>query len=397
LIRSVLRGVCAQKLQNLLALVTMSVGAFAMAATLLVGVGAIENLWRDMDALMGSQVIVAPEPAYDLMKKRASEAFTSEDLAYLQRSLPDAKYVMPFLTTRTKVSSKTKTLYLSCDGITPDVEDEPLYHPLEGSLLSKETYDGQRYECLLTRSAAAILGIDLAEGNIVRLNAARFRVVGITNDPPDSGPGFETRLITSYSAMKELFGAPFGVGLIVVGWRTPQDMETVTQTLVQALDACRGPGTYDLSCSQFRILRGKQLVRRVVLFGTILAFFCVVVSAVGIFNVMLSSVVRRTYEFAVRITMGASRNELGFIVLLEGGAIGLAGGLLGVLAAWLTSPLICRLVNSLISTSHDLAPLPNTAAFAIPLVTCCLAALVAGFLPALRVSRIDILSQLRER
>ncbi len=67
---------------------------------------------------------------------------------------------------------------------------------------------------------------------------------------------------------------------------------------------------------------------------TSVAGVALLVSALGIANTMLMSVLERTREIGIMKAVGADNKQLQFIFLVEGAVIGLFGGIIGVLLAW---------------------------------------------------------------
>ncbi len=70
---------------------------------------------------------------------------------------------------------------------------------------------------------------------------------------------------------------------------------------------------------------------------TVVAGVALLVAALGIANTMLMSVLERTREVGVMKAVGAADRHIRRIFLLEGGLIGVVGGILGMLLAWATS------------------------------------------------------------
>lgn len=70
---------------------------------------------------------------------------------------------------------------------------------------------------------------------------------------------------------------------------------------------------------------------------TCVAGVALLVSAVGIANTMLMSVLERTREIGIMKAIGADNRHLLFIFLIEGALIGLLGSLIGLLLAWAAS------------------------------------------------------------
>jgi putative ABC transport system permease protein len=67
------------------------------------------------------------------------------------------------------------------------------------------------------------------------------------------------------------------------------------------------------------------------------AAIALIVAAIGITNTMLMTVLERTHEIGVMKAVGARDIHIQLIFLVEGALIGVIGGLLGLLAAWLLS------------------------------------------------------------
>jgi len=125
------------------------------------------------------------------------------------------------------------------------------------------------------------------------------------------------------------------------------------------------------------------------------------VAALGITNTLATSVVERTREIGILKAVGATRRQVLLLFLAEGTAVGLAGGAVGLAAAWgLSFPgdgLVSRLVREQ-SQGHINATtvfdfptwLPaTTILFATGVTT------VAAFFPARRAARLEPVRALR--
>jgi ABC-type antimicrobial peptide transport system permease subunit len=110
-------------------------------------------------------------------------------------------------------------------------------------------------------------------------------------------------------------------------------------------------------------------------------------AAVGLYGVMAYMVVRRTREIGIRMALGADRREVLRLVMKEVVALAAAGIGIAVLA----SLAMGRLIQSqLLDVSARDPWVMAAATLALAMV-----ALLAGFLPALRATRVDPLTALR--
>lgn len=127
--------------------------------------------------------------------------------------------------------------------------------------------------------------------------------------------------------------------------------------------------------------------RFMVLLVGIFALLGLILASLGIYGVVAYSVTRRTQEIGIRMALGASRGRVQSAVLartLRLAAVGLAAGLTGSLAA-------AHAIVSLLYGTAPTDPLTYVAIMAL-LVS---VALLAGYVPARRASRIDPMIALR--
>ncbi len=111
------------------------------------------------------------------------------------------------------------------------------------------------------------------------------------------------------------------------------------------------------------------------------AFVAITVAVIGVYGVMSFSVARRTKEIGIRVALGASPIQVVWSVLGEAITVAVAGGTIGLLAAWLGTRTLERLVYQV--NVHD----PSV--FALAVLTLSTAAVAAAYLPARRAGRSD--------
>jgi ABC-type antimicrobial peptide transport system permease subunit len=112
-----------------------------------------------------------------------------------------------------------------------------------------------------------------------------------------------------------------------------------------------------------------------------------VIAWVGLYGTVSYNVARRTGEIGIRMALGAQRSGVVRLVLREVlllAAVGLAIGLATALAA-------SKFVASFLYGMKPNDPL----AFALAVMTLLVAALLAGYVPARKASRIDPMTALR--
>jgi predicted permease len=120
---------------------------------------------------------------------------------------------------------------------------------------------------------------------------------------------------------------------------------------------------------------------------TIFALLALVIACVGLYGTVAFSVERRTAEIGIRTALGAQRPRILWLVLRDVFLLGLAGLAVGMPAVVVGS----RYVESFLFGIEPNDPLVT----AIAVVVLLAAALIAGYVPARRASRIDPMVALR--
>jgi predicted permease len=128
----------------------------------------------------------------------------------------------------------------------------------------------------------------------------------------------------------------------------------------------------------------ERLVATLSLFFGVLALL---LASIGLYGVMSYNVARRTHEMGIRLALGAQRGNVVRMVMREILLVVIIGITIGLGAALATTRFISSLLFSL--TPND--PLTIVAAAFLML----LVAVVAGYLPARRASRVDPMVSLR--
>jgi predicted permease len=121
--------------------------------------------------------------------------------------------------------------------------------------------------------------------------------------------------------------------------------------------------------------------------STVFGWLALVLASVGLYGVRSYSVSRRTSEIGIRIALGATRGQIIKLVMRETAGLTAAGVVIGLAAGLALSQLVRSMLFGL--APHDPATFAGAALVLI------VVAAVAGYLPALRASRVDPMAALR--
>jgi predicted permease len=122
-------------------------------------------------------------------------------------------------------------------------------------------------------------------------------------------------------------------------------------------------------------------------FGAFFGALALLVAALGMFGVLAFQVARRTNELGVRMALGASRRAMMGLILRDVVVMVVAGVSIGAGVALLLTGLAAKILFGLTPTDPSV--------FAVAASVLAVAAVLAGWLPAVRASRVDPLVALR--
>lgn len=180
--------------------------------------------------------------------------------------------------------------------------------------------------------------------------------------------------------------------------------ETVEVTVKNLTDVA--PITEEISKMNYGVTSIQSMIKGVKsAFAIVQAVLAVVgaiiifVASIGVINTMTMSIYERTRSIGIMKALGASRKDIRWLFIVESGAIGFIGGLLGVIFSYLNTEIIKLGINAYL-VSKRIKDIPQifstplwltlgTIGFAI------LISIVAGLHPANKASKLDPVESLR--
>ncbi len=173
--------------------------------------------------------------------------------------------------------------------------------------------------------------------------------------------------------------------VVVRSSRGADNLATDLAAAVRGVDA--GIPIYDVKTMEQRV--NESLIGRkfVVMLLTMFAGLALLLAALGLYGVISYSVRQRTRELGVRMALGAQRNQVLQLVILQGARLALLGVVIGVAFAFALG----RIFSSLLFRVTVLNGLPWLIATALLVVT----VLLASYLPARRAASIEPVRALR--
>jgi predicted permease len=212
-----------------------------------------------------------------------------------------------------------------------------------------------------------------------------IEIVGVIGDIKSSDPR-ENALPTVYRPILQIAEQEaYSLNVQVRTQADPAAMATtVRQTINQIDDKLPVYSVTTLEAQFKRAVQQDQLIAQLVSFFGALALL---LASIGLYGLMAHGVTRRTNEIGIRMALGARGANIAWLVLRETLLLVVAGLLIGVPAALFGA----RLVSSQLFGLGSVDPITLTASAVVLMI----AALIAGYLPARRATKVDPLVALR--
>lgn len=206
------------------------------------------------------------------------------------------------------------------------------------------------------KNRVAVLGAELAYtltngnsseivGQSVSINSRKFEVIGVYKRVGDAGSqgSFDDSAFISYTVgEKYLLGARANPTIIVQakGLDTVQAAIEDITIILNETHRIGGASQFRIFDAGSRLAAAQETARTMSLLLLAVAVVVLIVSGIGIMNVMFVTVKERTKEIGTLKAIGAKRKEILSQFLIEAVIISLVGGVIGVIIGFATVPIL---------------------------------------------------------
>ena len=247
--------------------------------------------------------------------------------------------------------------------------------------------------CLITTQLAdRIFGQENPIGRPMRMGELTFTVIGVFRERVETfglSDIQENSIIIPFTLMKYYTGMEL-VRLLDVQAARAEDVPSVQRQLSQLLRS-RHPAEAEYKVQTLTAVLGaaRSISLALTILLIVIAFIALLISGIGIMNIMLVTVQERTREIGIRKAIGAARREIMYQFLFESIVISGGGAVIGILIG-IAIPVAAQffLPGNL---RVPVSPLSVIVAF----VVSCSTGLFFGYLPANQAASLEPVESLR--
>jgi putative ABC transport system permease protein len=259
---------------------------------------------------------------------------------------------------------------------------------------------------MMTHSKVCLLTQELADrmfpnqnpvGQDIRVGDLHFTVIGV----------FRERISTfgETEISRESVLVPFGLinyytgtdylATLYVQADSPENVAGVTRQVAALLKSRHRPGAeYQVENLVSLLESARKISQALTVLLVVIALIALLISGVGIMNIMLVTVTERTREIGIRKAVGAPRDAILYQFLMEAFLISGTGAVVGILIA-VAIPVSINLVLRVIPEAVGIRVPVSWVSVVLAFVVSCSTGLLFGYLPANRAAKLHPTESLR--
>ena len=382
----------ANKLRAVLTSLGVIIGSASIVLVVTVALTSKKFVLQQIEAtgsnLVWVEMIRTPDKAQPL-----SHELTLGDMEAIRASIPEVVQVAGVREFNTSVIAQGIQRPVNLIGVTQGFQEIRRLLILRGRYFDATDMEKRDKVCLITKQLAAkLFGQENPIGRSVRMAELTFTVIGVFVERAETfglSDIQQESVIIPFGLMKYYTGVDVARVLDAQA-ANAEDVESVKRQVSQILKS-RHPADAEYNVQTLTVI--LDAARKISLALTIMlivsAFIALLISGIGIMNIMLVTVKERTREIGIRKAIGAARREIMYQFLIEAFLISGGGAVLGILIG-LAIPVA---VQSFLP--GNLRVPVSSASVVLAFVVSCSTGLFFGYLPANQAAKLQPIESLR--
>src|SRR5436853_6392935 len=384
---------CSNKIKFLLTSLGMMIGTASLILVVTIGMTGKQYVLNQIQAIGANMIYAEYSGGADRLPPTPPAPLTIDDLHMVREQVTGIVHASPVvpLDDRVRVwGGKERDVRVL--GVYPEYRLVRNLVIISGRYFDEEDAQARNKVGVITNKLAEELygSTDAAIGQVLKLSSLPFTVIGTFREGVETFGQSEVQnntMIIPYTVSRYFTNTPT-VRLMYFSVADPSMVVSATEQIKRVLQSRHRPeSVYNVqNLTQLLVVAGKTANALTVVLLAI-ALVVLLVSGIGIMNIMLATVSARIREIGIRKAIGATRREIKFQFLSEAILISLFGGVIGIIIG-LALPFSVRFF-----TAYRL-PISGWSAI-IALLVSSTVGILFGTMPASRAARIGPLETLR--
>ena len=381
------------KLQFTLTSLAMAVGTASVILVVTIGLTGKQYILRQIQSI-GANMIYADYQGGSQRIDSTPDPMTVDDVNAIREQVPSIVAASPTIALNDRISigggKQSDILVL---GVAPEYRRVRNLVVLAGRFFDEQDSSGRNKVGVITEKLAdKLFGTPFASvGQIIKLSSGLpFVVIGVFKESVDTFGQSEIQEDTMLIpfTVSRFFMPDNSVYEIYFSAASPQDVGPATAAIKRVLQSRHRPeSVYSVQNLTQLLTVAARIADALTIILMLVAFVTLLVSGIGIMNIMLATVTSRIREIGIRKAIGATNREIRFQFLAEAILISLTGGIAGIITG-------LALPYSLRFFTDYRVPISGLSAISAIFVSS-IVGIIFGTVPAGRASQLDPVESLR--
>ncbi len=384
-------GLRANKVRAFLTMLGMVIGSASLVLVVTVALSGKQYILDQIEGV-GSNISYAKLQREGPTQPIADE-ITMADLEAVRAGIPSVVETAGTRGFSTTVVSGGLERPVELVGVTEGFQRVRKLALLRGRLLDVDDFSGRSKVCIITEDLAKLMfPAEDATGKDIRFGELVFTVVGVFKERVSTFGQSEIKkesALVPFPVMR-YFGEVNYIRTLYAQSARAEQVPIVTEQMKQILQSRHRAGAvYQVENLTSLLQAAANISLALTIILLIVALIALLISGIGIMNIMLVTVTQRTREIGIRKAIGAPRQEILLQFLMEAFFISSVGAIGGILIA-IAIPFFVRpfLPESL------RVPI-SWVSVAVAFLVTCFAGVLFGYLPANRAAQLQPTESLR--
>ena len=383
----------ANKVRFALTAVGMVIGTASLILVVTIGLTGKQYVLAQIQSI-GANMIYAEYESGRRVTTTQQDFLTVEDMKAVQAQVPGLQAASPLVQVFERIPvGEGRERDVQVLGVSPDYKIVRNLWVTHGRFFDSQDSQERAKVAVITEPLADRLyhSQDAAIGQTIKISGVPFTVIGTFRERVETFGQSEIKddsIVIPYTVMRYFLDSD-AVKTIFFSTLDAADVPAATERIKSVLQSRhRAESVYRvLNLTKLIEVAGRTADALTVVL-LLIATVTLVVSGVGIMNIMLVTVTARTREIGLRKAVGATQREIKFQFLAEAVAISLAGGVMGILLG-LALPFSVRFF-----TSYVIPISPASVVIAVAVSS--LVGIIFGTVPATRAAQLDPVQALHD-
>ncbi len=382
----------ANKLRAMLTSLGVIIGSASIVLVVTVALTSKKFVISKIEAV-GSNVVWAELVRSSEKSQPLSYELTLDDMEAAKNAIPQIVEVAGTTDVQMTVVAQGTVRPVTLIGVTSGYREIRRLVVFRGRYLDALDLESRSKTCVITpQLAKRLFGQDNPVGRDLHVGELIFTIIGVFNERVEtfglSDIQSETVLIP-FGLIKYYAGANT-LKVLDAQAATPEDVPSVQRRLAELLASRHPSGAeYNVQTLAAILTAAKEISLALTIVLIVIAFIALLISGIGIMNIMLVTVTERTREIGIRKAIGAARKEIMYQFLTEAILISGGGAVLGILIGLLVPAVAQMFLPG--NLRVPVSPLSVVLAF----VVSCSTGLFFGYLPANQAAKLQPIESLR--